>query len=73
MIHGDFKDTIHGNTVKLQNSAVVDGEIFNRSLSIEQNAQCEGVSRRLDQPVEAPSLACMPKSGTAAMRRSSTL
>jgi hypothetical protein len=31
-------------------------EIFNRSLTIEQNAQFEGLSRRLD-PVEAPSLA----------------
>ena len=56
VIHGHFKGTIHGNTVKLQSSAVVDGEIFNRSLTIEQNAQFEGVSRRLEQPVEAPSL-----------------
>ena len=56
VIHGHFKGTIHGNTVKLQSSAIVDGEIFNRSLTIEQNAQFEGVSRRLDQPVEVPSL-----------------
>jgi cytoskeletal protein CcmA (bactofilin family) len=56
VIHGHFKGTIHGNTVNLQSSAVVDGEIFNRSLTIEQNAQFEGVSRRLDQPVETPSL-----------------
>ncbi len=56
VIQGHFKGTIHGNTVKLQSSAMVDGEIFNRSLTIEQNAQFEGVSRRLDQPVEAPSL-----------------
>lgn len=56
VIHGYFKGTLHGNTVKMQGSAIVDGEIFNRALSIEQNAQFEGVSRRLDQPVEAPSL-----------------
>jgi hypothetical protein len=33
---------------------VVDGEIYNESLVIEQNAQFEGVSRRLNRPVEAP-------------------
>jgi cytoskeletal protein CcmA (bactofilin family) len=69
VIHGHFKGTIHGNTVKLQSSAVVDGEIFNRSLTIEQNAQFEGVSRRLDRPVEAPSLDSahgeQPRSGYA--------
>lgn len=56
VVQGEFKGTIHGNTVKLQSSAVVDGEIFNRALTIEQNAQFEGVSRRLDRPVDAPSL-----------------
>jgi len=56
VIQGEFKGTVHGNTVKLQSSAVVEGEIYNRSLSIEQNAQFEGVSRRLDRPVDAPSL-----------------
>jgi cytoskeletal protein CcmA (bactofilin family) len=56
VVQGEFKGTIHGNTVKLQSSAVVDGEIFNRSLTIEQNAQFEGVSRRLDRPVDAPTL-----------------
>jgi cytoskeletal protein CcmA (bactofilin family) len=56
IVQGEFKGTIHGNTVKLQSSAVVDGEIFNRSLTIEQNAQFEGVSRRLDRPINAPAL-----------------
>ena len=56
IVQGEFKGTIHGNSVRLQSSAVVDGEIFNRSLTIEQNAQFEGISRRLDRPVEAPSL-----------------
>jgi cytoskeletal protein CcmA (bactofilin family) len=56
VIRGEFKGTIHGNTVKLQGTAVVDGEIFNRSLTIEQNAQFEGVARRLDRPVDAPSM-----------------
>jgi cytoskeletal protein CcmA (bactofilin family) len=55
IIQGTFKGTLHGNTVKLQGTAVVDGELFNKSLTIEQDAQFEGMSRRLDRPVEAPS------------------
>jgi cytoskeletal protein CcmA (bactofilin family) len=56
VIKGEFKGTVHGNTVRLQGTAIVDGEIFNRSLTIEQNAQFEGVARRLDRPVDAPSM-----------------
>jgi hypothetical protein len=55
IIEGTFKGTIHANTVKLQSSAKVDGEIYNKSLSIEQDAQFEGVARRLDKAIEAPS------------------
>jgi cytoskeletal protein CcmA (bactofilin family) len=54
VIQGSFNGTIHGNTVKLQGNASVDGEIFNKSLVIEPNVQFEGVSRRLDRTVEAP-------------------
>jgi cytoskeletal protein CcmA (bactofilin family) len=55
VVHGVFKGTIHANSVKLQSTAVVDGEILSKSLTIEQSAQFEGVARRLDKPVEAPS------------------
>ena len=34
---------------------MVEGEIFNKSLTIEQDALFEGMSRRLERPVEAPS------------------
>ncbi len=54
VIEGAFKGTIHSNNVKLQATAVVDGEIFKQSLVIEQNAQFEGVARRLATAVEAP-------------------
>lgn len=54
VIEGAFNGTIHGNSVKLQGKATVDGEIFNKSLVIEPNVQFEGVSRRLDRAVEAP-------------------
>jgi cytoskeletal protein CcmA (bactofilin family) len=55
-IEGAFIGTIHGNAVKLQKTAVVEGEIFNKSLSIEEAARFEGVSRRLERAVEAPSM-----------------
>lgn len=54
VVHGTFKGTIHSNSVKLQSTAVVDGEILKNSLTIEPNAQFEGMSRRLDKPIEAP-------------------
>lgn len=54
IIDGTFKGTIHGNVVKLQSTAMVEGEVYNRSLAIDQNANFEGVARRLSQPVEAP-------------------
>lgn len=57
VIDGTFKGTIHANTVKLQSTAKVDGEIYNKQLSIEQNAQFEGVARRLDKAIESPSAA----------------
>jgi cytoskeletal protein CcmA (bactofilin family) len=56
VIDGTFKGTIHGNAVKLQATAVVEGEIYNKSLTIEQSAQFEGVARRLDKAVEMPSV-----------------
>jgi cytoskeletal protein CcmA (bactofilin family) len=56
VIDGAFKGTIHGNSVKLQATAVVDGEIINKSLTIEQDAQFEGVARRLEKAIEAPTL-----------------
>jgi cytoskeletal protein CcmA (bactofilin family) len=54
-INGSFKGTIRGNVVKLKGAASVDGEVFSRSLTVEENVQFEGVSRRLDKPVELPS------------------
>lgn len=65
VVQGEFKGTISGNNVKLQSTAVVDGEIFNKSLTIEQNALFEGVARRLDKPVAAPSAAQAPVEAVA--------
>ena len=60
VVQGEFRGTINGNNVKLQATAVVDGEIFNKSLTIEQNALFEGVARRIDKPVAAPTMGQAP-------------
>lgn len=56
VIKGAFKGNLYGDAVKLQGAAMVDGEIYNRSLSIDQNVMFEGVTRRLERAVEAPRL-----------------
>ena len=53
-IDGRLKGTIHATRVNLQSNAVVDGDIFHRVLSINENAQFEGSSRRVDNPTDAP-------------------
>ena len=55
VVDGGFKGTIHSTSVKLRHAAVVDGEIYNKSLTIEEGVQFEGASRRLEKPVDAPS------------------
>jgi cytoskeletal protein CcmA (bactofilin family) len=68
VIQGTFKGTLHGNSIKLQGTAVVDGELFNKSLTIEQDAQFEGTSRRLDRPVEPPSMDQVSGDGVPSVR-----
>jgi cytoskeletal protein CcmA (bactofilin family) len=53
-IGGEVKGTIHANRVKLNATAVVEGDIFHRSLSIEENARFEGLSKREDSAVDFP-------------------
>ena len=50
-ISGHVEGTIRANRVKLNSTAVVDGDIFHRSMAIEENAQFEGSSRRLEDVV----------------------
>jgi cytoskeletal protein CcmA (bactofilin family) len=54
-VGGRVKGTIHANRVKLSSTAVVEGDIFHRSLAIEENAQFEGTSRRLENVIDTPS------------------
>jgi cytoskeletal protein CcmA (bactofilin family) len=52
IISGKVKGTIRAKRVKLLGSAVVEGDIFHRSLSIEENALFEGSSRRQENPTD---------------------
>jgi cytoskeletal protein CcmA (bactofilin family) len=51
-IGGQVKGNIHALRVKLLSTAVVEGEIFHQSLSIDENAWFEGCSRPDDIPSE---------------------
>src|SRR5262249_29709687 len=55
-IGGYVKGTIHGNRVKLNSTAVIEGDIYHRSLAIEENAQFTGMSRRQENVIDTPSL-----------------
>ena len=52
---GRVKGTIRADRVKLQNGGVVEGDIFHRTLSIDENSQFEGSSRRVENPTEPSS------------------
>jgi cytoskeletal protein CcmA (bactofilin family) len=54
-VGGRVKGTIHANRVKLHSTAIVEGDIFHRSLSIEQEARFEGSSRREEVRFEGSS------------------
>ena len=53
-IGGHVKGTIHATRVKLNGTAVVEGDIYHRSLAIEENARFEGSSRREEHLTDKP-------------------
>jgi cytoskeletal protein CcmA (bactofilin family) len=56
---GRVKGTIRAVRVKLQDGGSVEGDIFHRSLSIDEideNSLFEGSSRRVENPTDAPSV-----------------
>jgi cytoskeletal protein CcmA (bactofilin family) len=55
-IAGRVKGDIHALRVKLQGTAVVEGDIFHRVLSMHENARFEGCSRPEDIPPEPQSI-----------------
>ena len=46
---------IRADRVKLQNGGAVEGDIFHRTLSIDETSQFEGSSRRVENLTEIPS------------------
>jgi len=64
-IRGRIKGTIRAVRVKLQATGAVEGDIFHRSLSIEDTALFEGSSRRVENPTETAKPAPRPHLATA--------
>ena len=56
-VGGHLKGTICSNRVKVNSTGVVEGDIFHRTLAIEENARFEGTSRRNENATETPSRA----------------
>jgi cytoskeletal protein CcmA (bactofilin family) len=53
IVRGKVKGTIRAYTVTLQDTAVVESEIYHKSLAVEQGACFDGHSRRRDEPMKA--------------------
>lgn len=51
VIGGNVQGTVRGNHVTFQSASRVEGEVFHKSLSIEQGAYFEGKSRRSNDPM----------------------
>jgi cytoskeletal protein CcmA (bactofilin family) len=56
VIRGNVAGSIRGNTVTLQSNSRVEGDVFHRSLAIEQGAFFEGKSRRSEDPTSVSRL-----------------
>jgi cytoskeletal protein CcmA (bactofilin family) len=54
-VGGHIKGTINANRVKLNGTSVVEGDIFHRTLAIEENARFEGTSRRNENAIDMSS------------------
>ena len=62
----DVGRTIRAVRVKLQAGGTVEGDIFHRSLSVEDTALFEGSSRRVENPIEAAKAPDKPRPQLAA-------
>jgi cytoskeletal protein CcmA (bactofilin family) len=57
VVRGRVTGSVRGNRVTLQQTARVEGDVFHKSLAIEQGAYFEGKSRRSEDPIaSAPRL-----------------
>ncbi len=53
IVRGKVKGTIRAMSVTLQDTAVVESEIYHKSIAIEQGACFDGISRRREDPMKA--------------------
>src|SRR5690606_847396 len=63
VVRGTVEGSIRGRKVMLQAESKVEGDIYHKSLAIEQGAYFEGKSRRLEDPlagVQRPELPAEP-------------
>jgi cytoskeletal protein CcmA (bactofilin family) len=51
VVRGTVQGSIRGNSVTFQSSSHIEGDVFHKSLAIEQGAYFEGKSRRVDDPM----------------------
>jgi len=54
VVRGKVQGSVRGNNVVFQSSSHVEGDVFHKSLTIEQGAFFEGKSRRADDPMSVP-------------------
>jgi cytoskeletal protein CcmA (bactofilin family) len=65
VIGGNVQGSIRGNKVTFQSASHIEGDVYHRSLAVEQGAYFEGKSRRADHPmaVEYEAYGALPKAG----------
>lgn len=63
VIRGSVQGSIRGNSVTFQATSHVEGDVFHKSLAIEQGAYFEGKSRRSDDPMSVQRSNGMPPPG----------
>jgi cytoskeletal protein CcmA (bactofilin family) len=54
VVRGAVQGSIRGNSVTFQAASHIEGDVFHKSLAIEQGAYFEGKSRRSDDPLAVP-------------------
>jgi cytoskeletal protein CcmA (bactofilin family) len=71
VVRGKVMGSVRGKKVALQATSHVEGDIYHKSLAIEQGAYFEGKSRRAEDPVAQNAGSSVP-AGTPAMAASSS-
>jgi cytoskeletal protein CcmA (bactofilin family) len=54
VVGGNVQGSIRGNTVTFQSAGRIEGDVYHKTLKIEQGAYFEGKSRRSNDPMSVP-------------------